>query len=354
MNIDFLSTYILAATIEEIVPEAMFFRDRYFPTGAGDIFAADKVLTEYRDGDRKLAAFIAPRAGDIPVDRRGYEVREYSPPMISLSRLLTIDDLRQRGFGEAIYSNSTEAERAARILLEDFTDLDRRIRRREEWMCAQVAINNACDMQEYTDETTMGELRRVQYYDTVSKHRYTGASPWNAPGDFFADLKALCQLLARRGLPSADLILGSQAADAICDIAKVRELLDNRNMEYGSLSPDLTSYPGVARVGTLNFMGHRLTLWEVSHSYQDSLGVDTPYFPPTSAMVTAPKCGHMMYGKITQIDHGSTQHSTYAAMRVPKFTLDQDKDTRKMRLATRPLAAPLCDSPYIYAENVVV
>ena len=60
-----------------------------------------------------------------------------------------------------------------------------------------------------------------------------------------------------------------------------------------------------------------------------------------------------MYGQITQIDHGATDYKTYAAKRVSKFVLDQDKDVRKIRLGARPLAAPKNYCPYIYADNVV-
>lgn len=353
-NIDFFSTYILMALVEEIVPQTSFFKDRYFPTTPADIFAADKVLTEYRKGDRKMAAFVAPRVGDIPVDRRGYEVHEYQPAYIAPSRLLTIDDLRKRGFGEALYPGQTQAQRAAQIQLQDLTDLESRIARREEWMCVQTMINNACDMQEYIDANTQGEMLRVQFYDTVSEHEYTVSVPWNSSGgDFFGDVKAMCKILARRGLSAADLVLGSQAADAILDIPKVRDLLDNNRIHLGLINPSLTNYPGVATLGSLNFGGFVLTLWEVTHSYVDNNGIDTPYFPPTSAMVTAPGCGRLMYGQITQIDHGRTDFSTYAATRVPKFSIDQEKDIRKLRVGTRPLAAPKNYSPYIYAENVV-
>ena len=41
--LNMLETYTLMAIGEEIVPRANFFRDRYFPTGAGDLFAS--VLT---------------------------------------------------------------------------------------------------------------------------------------------------------------------------------------------------------------------------------------------------------------------------------------------------------------------
>lgn len=49
--LNFFDNVILQAITEEIVPKRGFFKDRYFPTGAGDIFKADEVLTEYRKGD---------------------------------------------------------------------------------------------------------------------------------------------------------------------------------------------------------------------------------------------------------------------------------------------------------------
>lgn len=109
--LNMLETYTLMAIGEEIVPRTNFFRDRYFPTEAGDLFASDKVLTEYRKGDRAMASFVSPRVGDIPMDRRGYEIHEYQPARIAPSRLLTVDELNKRGFGEALYSQSTEAQR---------------------------------------------------------------------------------------------------------------------------------------------------------------------------------------------------------------------------------------------------
>ena len=353
-ELNFFDNYMLMAITEEIVPQATFFRDRYFPTGANDIFACDKVLTEYRKGDRKMACFVAPRAGDIPVERRGYEIHEYQPAYIAPSRLLTIDDLTKRGFGEAFYPGSTPAQRAARLQLDDLTDLDRRIQRREEWMAVQTMINNACTMEEYIDADTKGDVNLVQFYDGTSEHTYTVGTKWDAAnGDFFGDVRAMCNILARRGLPAADLVLGMDAADAILEISKVCDLLDkNSGIIVGEINQTI-SYPGVVRMGVLNFGGFMLTLWAVSESYENENGTDTPYFPATSAMVTAPGCGHMMYGQITQIDYGSENFATYAAKRVPKFVLDQDRDIRKLRLGARPLAAPKNYCPYIYAQKVV-
>lgn len=352
-ELNLFDNYALIAITEEIVPQATFFRDRYFPTGAGDIFKADKVLTEYRKGDRKMAAFVAERAGDIPVDRRGYEIHEYQPAYIAPSRHLTLDDLKKRGFGEALYPGSTPAERAAKIQLDDLTDLSRRIERREEWMAVQTMINNACTMQEYIDANTAGDPKYVQFYDSTSDHTYTVSPAWNASGgDFFGDVKAMCEALSERGLPAVDLVLGSQAADAILDIEKVQKLLDNRRINIGNIAPSI-QYPGVAYIGQLNFGGFTLNIFSVNETYVSDAGITTKYFPATSAMVTAPGCGHMMYGQITQIPYGMQDFVTVAAKRVPKLVVDQDRDIRKLRLAARPLAAPKTYCPYIYAANVV-
>lgn len=351
-QLNFFDTYILIAIHEEIVPPVSFFKDRYFPTGAGDIFAADKVLTEYRDGDRRMAPFVVERIGDIPVDRRGYAIREYEPPFIAPSRFLSVDDLHKRGFGEALYSGMSRAERAARIQMQDLTDLENRILRREEWMCAQTMINNACTMQEYMDANTVGGNKYVQYYDTTNDASYTVSAQWATWDAMESDVVAMCDLLANRGLPVNDLVLGSAVWQKAKTFTGLITLLDNRRIELGQIAPQ-NRYPGVTWVGRLNFDGYDLDIWVVKEQYVNESGVTSLYFPNKSAMVTAPNSGHLMYGQVTQIDYGATDFTTYAARRVPKFVVDQPNNTRKIILQSRPLAAPQNRSPWIYAANVV-
>lgn len=357
VNLNFLDTYVLSAITEEIVPRKGFFKDRYFPTGTGDVFASDKVLTEYRKGDRKMAAFVAPRIGDIPMDRRGYAIHEYQPAYIAPSRLLTLDELNKRGFGEALYSTSTPAQRAAVLLRDDLTDMERRIALREEWMCAQVMQNNACTMQTYVDAATQGETEYVQFYDSSSDHTYTIASgyEWDTNnGDMRGDIIAMCRMLTKRGLPAQDLILGSDAADVLLKNTELREMLKtDSNVYVGSIIETLTGYEGVVYMGNLNFGGYRLNVFCVDETYVNDSNQEATMFPAKSAMVSAPGCGHLMYGQITQIDYGSSDFTTHVSKRVPKLVVDQNNDTRKLRLATRPLAAPKNYCPYIFAANAV-
>ena len=356
-NIDFFSTYTLMAIHEEIVPPATFFKDRYFPTTAADIFKTDKVLVEYRKGDRKMAAFVAPRVGDIPMERRGYRIDEYTPPYIAPSRVLSKDDLTKRGFGEALYPGLNEAQRALELQKEDLTDMEKRIVRREEWMAVQTMLTNGCIMQEYIDDETKGDIVEVQFYDGTSDHIYTIPSgyKWNQQnGKFMKDVKNMCGDLAYRGLPSSDLILGTDTAEAVMESQEVRDLLDkNLAIEIGAINATLTKYQGVVLLGIMNFGGHRLNVFEVSESYVDNEDHSVSYFPTKGALVTAPGCGHTMYGSVTQIDYGSTEFATHTGKRIPKFMLDQPNDLRKLRLASRPLTAPKQYCPYMYAPDAI-
>lgn len=354
-NLDFFSTYILRAIVDEITPEHFFFKSRYFPTGEEDIFKSDKVLTEYRKNNRKMAAFIADRGSAIPVERQGFELWEYSPAKISVSRSLTVDDVNKRGFGEALYSNLTPEQRALKLQKRDLADLDKFITRREEWMCVQTMINNACTMQEYIDAKTIGNAKHIQFYEgATSEHTYTVANMWNsANGDIVGDVKVMCELLAKRGLSAADLVIGADVEDVFYTNAKIKEFLDrNLAINFGSVDEKI-QYPGVSTLGTFNFRGYNLRIFVVNTSYEDDSGTDTLYFPSTSAMVTFPNCGHMMYGAITQMRYKSEKLETIAARRIPKFYAEYKDNVRSIELAARPLAAPVTYCPYIYAANVV-
>lgn len=352
-NIDLFDTYTMMGMLKETAPKQTFFMDRYFSTGEEDLFSTEKVLMEYEGSNQRMACFVADKAGDIPIARDEYDVHEFTPPKIAPSRLLTIDQLHKRGFGEALFTGSKPAERAVRMHMRDLTDLEDRIVRREEWMCAQMLIHNGMDIVEYVDDQTIGRTRHLKFYEgAASDHIYTVSKKWNdADGDFFGDVTAMCKNLAMRGLPVADLVMGGNVAPVIQNMPIVQKLLDNRRMEFGQLAPTVP-YTGVSWLGKLNFHGFTLELWSVYETYENEQGQTTPYFPENGAMVTAPKCGRILYGAVTQLEDDK-QYYTHAGKRIPKFVVDVNNDTRKLRVAARPLPVPRNPNPYVFASQVV-
>ena len=177
------------------------------------------------------------------------------------------------------------------------------------------------------------------------------ATKWDTTGgDWKGDVSAMVNDLLDRGLPATDLVVGTDVAAFIQSDEATLKLLDNRRAEYGRLAPQVR-YPGVVWIGNLNFDGTDLDIFSVRETVVDKTGT-VRLFPTTSAMVTSPDCGHKMYGRIDQIEPDKQYHS-FAMARVPKFIVDEDKDTRKLRLAGRPVTAPRNKAPWIYAANVV-
>lgn len=355
MPFDIHNTYQLLALMEEITPVPSFFRDRYFPTGAGDLFATDQVITEYMEAGRKMAAFVAPRVGDIPVERGTYEINTYSPPKIAPSRVLTIDDLAKKGFGEMPFAGLKPDQRAARIVLQDLTDLERFIRFREEWIAAQAIISNGFEAMAYADEDTAVDKFDLKFYNELtSGHIYAGSGTWSTFADMEADVFAMCNDLAEHGLPAQDLILGGTAAATILGFSGLADRLNKTSgIITGEIDQKLTNYPGVILMGQLNFSGYVLDVWNVLETYTADNGTTTAYFPAKAAAVTAPNAGHMLYGAVTQIDRGAENFSTIAATRVPKLIVDDDNDTRKLRLTSKPLPMPRNKNPWRYFAQAV-
>lgn len=368
LNVNILDTYYMAGLWEGLSPVNTFFRDRYFPTAPGDIYAADKVLVEYRDGDNGMAPFMLLDADPINVKRGGYEIHDYAPTCIKQSRNLTADQLKQRGFGEAILSNSTEEERAAHLVQADLALLERRFARTEELLCANTMINNGFTVNEMIDADTVGNVATVQFYDpnkgndgvyTIST-QWTTSTAWSA---IVADVRAMCRALSRRGLPHTDLIVGQAVADILLGNTDFQKLV-NRDSGIIISSPivqELTQYDGVSLIGIVNFGGYRLNVISVDEQYQDKVydsGSGTyvttwvNYFPAKGMMVTAPAAGHLMYAHIVHMDEDGNV-DTITGKRVPDLFVDRRRKIREIILESRPFAAPNNYSPWVYAANVV-
>ena len=349
MTLDYTSTAVLLAAYKEQKAPNNFLHSRYFPDGT--TFTTSQVLVEYKDGNQKLAPFVAPEIGGKVVKRQGYTAQAYQPAFIAPKRPLTIDDLTQKGFGEALYGNLTPEERAIQITTDDLTDMDSMITRTIEQMGAQVFQENAITMKHYGDDNALYETKNIAFFtETKNPAIYTPATAWTeADVDILGDIAAMAKELTKRGLPAVDVILGTAAADAILNNEKILKLLDTRNVNIGAIDPT-ENFPEAVFLGVINCKGHKLNLIEYSATYEAEDGSVKPYIDPNIAIVTAPNCGVTNYGAITQIDFGSAGFTTYAEKRVPLYAVKDQVRTVALRSAA--LVQPKNKNPFIKAVVV--
>ena len=366
LNMNILDSYVMMGLWEDISPVDTFFKDRYFPTEPEDIFKTKKVLVEYRAGDKGMAPFMMRRADPINVNRTGFEIHDYEPTCIKQSSDLYIDQLEQLGFGEAILTNFTPEQRAAKLVQEDLERLERRIARTEELLCATTMINNGFSVNEAAGIADNGALitgntATVLYYDpdkgndgaiTISAgDKITKNSDWDA---IVKIIRPMCRSLKRRGLPATDLLVGQDVADVLLNNTVFKSLVNTQSgiIIADPINVELSKYDGVTLIGIINFFGHKLNVICVDEQYEAADGSITNFFPAKSICVTAPGCGHMMYGACSKMDENG-KVTTLAAKRLPDLFVNRKQKMREITLETYPLAGPKNYSPWIYGANAV-
>ena len=345
MALNYTDTAVLLAAYKQQKAPNTFLQSRYFPDG--QVFATAQVLVEYKDGNQKLAPFVSPEVGGKAVRRDGYVANAYKPAFIAPKRALTIDNLTQKGFGEALYGELTPAERALKITADDLTEMDELIVRRHEQMCAQVLQENALTMNHYGDDNTLVDTKVIEYFTEENQAVYTPNANWDAAGaDIIGDIAAIALELAKRGLPAVDVILGTEAADAFLNNEKVIKLLDTRNLNIGVVDPT-EGFPEAVFLGQINCKGYKLNFIQYAATYEAEDGTIKPYIDPKVAIVTAPACGVTNYGAITQINYGEDNFTTHAEKRVPLYAIKDQ--VREVALRTAPLVQPKHKNAFIKA-----
>lgn len=355
IKIDFSDTYTLMRLIKDIPPDVRFFRDRYFPTGAGDLFKEKKVPVSFKDGDLDMAPFVSRRLGPIEIEREGFEIFEYEPAFISVQRTINPDDLDVPMFGETFFAHKGEAQRAIDLAAEDMRKLDVMISRREEWISANTMLNNACVIQEYVDAKTKGRKKYLEYFRTSeNEHKFFVSKPWSDPkADIENDVAEMCQMVADHNGDPEDLVVGPAVWRVMRNNETIMKTLDKTlDFNHNSINEKYLKH-GVLFAGRMLFGGYTLNVFVVSTKYTDENKKLQNYFPEDSALVSFPNCGHMMYGSVVQQPFGSINYKKFTAKRIPKFINKNESDQNAWNLKSAPLAAPLTYCPWAHAPHVL-
>lgn len=349
-NFDLHDPRTLRAFADRYIKPHSFLKDTFFPTTPADMFSTEAILLDDLKRTRKIAPFVISGSKDMARD--GFVTDEYKPPRIAPSRTTRVDDLKRRGFGEEIFnSNGKPNLRAVRMTVQDMQDMSDAITRREELMCAETLITNGCVMKHIDPESAdNSDTHTLKFYSGENDQVYTPSVSWSeGNADIFGDLYAMRQFVRGKGNKADILVVSADVADAILNNDKVYKQLDNRRIELGGINPKELA-DGAVEVCKLNIKGAWVTVVMYDETYENDEGVDTPYLPTGTAILTAKGCGRGYYGGVTQLEHGSDEFQHYEGRRVPKLIKDVNNDTKKLQLVARPLMVPVAKGGWIYSK----
>lgn len=254
--------------------------------------------------------------------------------------------------GEALYSQMTPEDRASEIMLDDENELDEAIARRENWMAAQLLINASIVMEEKTEDPDVNIEKEIFFYEGESNDWvYTPAVDWSNPdADILGDIAAMCMYRTSNGVQATELLVDAVTGAAILNNKKIKELLDNRNYNVGTVDPELKQF-GVAKLATLNCNGYVVDILQYVEEYETDDGKSVPYLPKGYATLVAPRCGQTSYGAVTQLEDDEEWH-TYAENRVPLILTDKKGQSKELRLAAAPLLMPNRHKAWLTAQVI--
>lgn len=343
----------LLAMVGKARPAPSFLLNRYFPCNeASDIYPTENILLDYRDkAGRKLAPLV--HKGFKSSARRSFYTDKLTPARIAPKRELRLADLVKRGFAEEIFSGKTAEQRAFDMTMSDVTDLIDEVNRRLEYMAADLLVNNQYTLtyeksdDNGADETSGDVVVSFVDAENANESRYTPETLWNSgKGNIYADIKAMARQLDDNGGDAVDLVLGSDAADALLRDAHILELLNNRRMEMGNVAPAIREQ-GATLIGLLNVDGILLNVIEYREKYTDASGSLAPFIPAGCAVITSPGAGRSLFAAVNQMESFDERFHSYPNRIVPKYLGDARQDKLEIMMTSRPLLAPVVKGGWV-------
>lgn len=352
--INIYDTQTMVRAMEITPPKPTFLRERYLTSGDEDVFVTEDVLVDYKDEhQRKMAPCVVPRRGGILVGREGYKTQRIEPPYVAPERIMTIDVLNKRQFGENLFSKRKPAEREAAILRKDLTEMCEMIDMREEYMTSKLLFENGYTLRHYADEYGGEKYEEfdIRFYDGEDNPAvYTPAVSWSENSDqFYQDLAAMIRSFKRRGIPVTDLLMGSEVSFELLKNDFLLKMLDNRRVQIGKIEPKALP-DGASSYGEIIVEGTVLEMLSYDLQYVDEQNQMQDLVPKDSIALVAPKMGRILYGAVTQIEESDRQYHTYPARRVPHIVTNVKDSIRTLTEKSRPLVVPNVKNSTISAK----
>lgn len=332
---DMFSTRTLLGAIEESKLSAnTYLRDKYFSNRIN--FDTEKIDIDIVGANkRKVAPFVHPKIGGVVVEREGYKTNSYEAPEISVQRVTTAEDMLKRSPGETIYGGKTPNQRAAAQIAKDLKDLNERITRREEVMCAEAL---------FTGKVTI----KGEGYDEVLNYwpqsageqpQTTVSTVWSDAGigalDIMSDLRGIRRgVMQKSGLTPRELICGADVVDVMIEKLAAAGALDNRRVDLGQINTQMLPN-GVTYWGYLK--DSALDIYSYDEWYEDENGVEQPMVPNNSLLMCAPGARTTLaYGLVSLA--GDNDVKFYSGSRIPDSWVQRANPSgRVVALKSRPL-----------------
>ena len=335
---DYYEPKFLRGVIQKVLPLRMFFRTKFFADTV--TFTTETVSFEFAQDKRGLLPYANPHLPAPVVDRKGYQLKTFTPPLVSGSRSITPETTASKLLGEVEWNSGISPdERAAKIAANDLMELQDRLFRREEYMCARVKQDGKLTLpHEEVD------------YGFTNIEATTNPNKWSSDYDILKKLRSKALALRKDGTNPDMLILGSEAALAFQSNEGIKEALLNQTGYL--VEPKDEDFNGAHFVCKLRVPGLYLDVYEYDEYYYDeAAGQTLPVMDAGTAILQSSReSNFMLFGAVSYVENKS--HVTAVGEYIPRTVWNEDPSVQKLIVESRPLPMPRDIESWAVMKNV--
>lgn len=293
--IDLFSRQTLMGVIEKDIKPPTYFRDRFFPVFKE--FDTESCLIDVVDHrDREMANFSAVEGNGHLNTPKGFVTEAFNPAYFDERFVVTARQLKDRAPGENILVNSINVDRRAvrlSVAVRRGLDLiDKRISRREEYMCINALLTGK--IQVTNKSQNIGEFDFWKYLGSNEKPITNLTTKWNeSNADPISDLQLVADKMSTQsGRQPQDLYLGLNAYQALLKYLqtdKGHNLFDNQRVDLGKINPQADQNQNCIKYkGYLSDPSVNIYVYTGNYTVN---GKNYKYFPDDAALMVASGTG---------------------------------------------------------------
>jgi hypothetical protein len=307
--------------------------------GAEQVFETEFVAFDKVDRARRLAPFVSPYARGSALKQQGFTTKDFRPAYVKPKHIVDPSRPLKRMPGERLLGAFTPEERYHRVIAELLAQQDDEIKRREEWMAAQILINGSVVIE--------GENYAPQQvsFGRPASHtvQLTGPNAWGQSGvSALGNLRTWNSLVMTDSGYNANIVVFDPvAAQLFTNDTLVQQILNNRvnspigaDFKIGNIQLAGVNAGAVGEeVKYLGFIGE-FHCFVYNQIYVDALGNTQTMLPPGTVLMLAPKGfqGTRCYGAIMDPKAG------YRGLpRFPKMWTEEDPAVTNLMTQSAPL-----------------
>lgn len=289
-------------------------------------FEDESISFDKLSSDKKLAPFVSPMVAGQAQRAQGGNKHSFTPAYVKPKNFLDPKRVVKRQPGEAIGGQLSTAQRRQAILVDTLDEQRKKIKRREEWMVAQIVQTGKVVVEGENYPTSEVDFQRdpnltIDISGGAAAWDQTTAKPNEDLEDWFALMMA----------PATHVIFGRGAYRKFISFDEVKkDLLDTQRGSDTVLemapSTQLASFKG--RLG-----GAGPEVWTYAGYYEDAAGAKQLYIPDNGvAIVSTGAEGLRAYGAILdgEADYVATEYW-------PKNWVEKDPGVEQVMTQSAPL-----------------